>query len=90
MPHAFVISGHIEAGYIAVVGLLSCNVTQRSLNPTVPLEMGARTIQFAVQLAVQAYPGALQHRAAVRVPEGEKPTVVKPRIFEFQHTKFFS
>ena len=82
MPHAFVISGHIEAGYIAVVRLSPCNVTQRSLNPTVPFEMDARTIQFAVQLAVQAYPGALQHRAAVRVPEGEHSTVVEPRIFE--------
>ena len=59
MPHAFVIAGHIEAGYIAVVGLSPPDVTQRSLNPTVPLEMDARTIQLAVQLAVQAYPGPL-------------------------------
>ena len=60
MPHAFVIPGHIEAGYIAVVWLSSRDVTQRPLDPTVPLEMGAGTIQLAAQLAVQANPEPLQ------------------------------
>ncbi|SVC34012.1 uncharacterized protein METZ01_LOCUS286866, partial [marine metagenome] len=40
-------TGHIEAGYIAVVWLSSRDVTQRPLDPTMPLEMGARAIQFA-------------------------------------------